>query len=165
MAAHSVSATDTLTIQDKEFVRVDAPDLVYYLNANIYSNDSLADGAYAIPCWWRTKLIDLGDVNKDYVDLFKTIQRVILEYLDKEADTNVTISISTDGGITWSPVTKELGTGDHAIKFADFYFHNFENITAKGIEIKFENTSTDEDFQFNGMTASFILGGPWFEVE
>ena len=48
--------------------------------------------------YWRSKPLDFGELNPEFADKIKTIDRVQLEYVDKYSSVPVVMSLSTDGG-------------------------------------------------------------------
>lgn len=124
----------------------------------------LDDNDNAIAAWWRSKRIDCGDQQPEYVDWFKTLEKVQLEYVDQYADTPITIAISDDGGEHWVYKTRLLGTGDGRQKVADFYFHDKDRITSKDFTVKLLSADNDTTFTWTGIYLYVEPRGPFMEI-
>jgi hypothetical protein len=110
-----------------------------------------------ITCDWISKPIDM-----DASGMLKTVDKVILEYEDKDIDVPISISISLDGGITFNQsILRTLGTGDNASKTADFWF---EPMTAKNFVVKISTTSALK-FSWTGLLLRFYIRSESFETE
>lgn len=125
---------------------------------------ALDDNSNAVSAWWRSKRLDFGDQYPDHVGDFKTVDRVQLEYVDRYADTPVTISISDDGGEHWVYKTRLLGTGDGRQKIADFYFHDKDRITSKDFTVQILSSSSTTTFTWTGFYIFFEPRGPFQEI-
>ncbi len=113
-------------------------------------------------CYMQTKDIDMSDQNPQYQNMFKTVDRVQLEYVDKSADTPVSVSLSTDGGATWLGTTsKTVGTGNGLSKVTDFWFLQ---ITGKMFRLKIESSSSAKDFVWSGAYIHYFVRGPFFGI-
>ena len=125
-----------------------------------YSDDYLSDDGTAISSIWQSKQTDLSDQKPEMADMWKNLWKIRLIYVDKTADTNVTIYVSTDGGESWTSKMKTLGTGDGTTKSADFYFIKpFEFL-----DVKIEHSSTANEFQWAGIYAYWTPAGEHFEI-
>jgi hypothetical protein len=108
-------------------------------------------------CDWISKPIDM-----DSGGMLKTVDKVILEYEDKDTDVPISISVSLDGGITFNQsILRTLGTGDNASKTADFWF---EPMTAKNFVVKISTTSALK-FSWTGLLLRFYIRSESFEME
>ena len=126
--------------------------------------DFESDAGSAIKAVWVSKALDFSDADSKLGDVFKTVDRVRLEYRDVSANTPVTIYISTDNGVTWVSESRTLGTGDGKVKTADFYFLDNESITGLYFMFKIESESASTRFEWNSLKAFVKPRGEWFEV-
>jgi len=123
-----------------------------------------SDNTFAISAWWRSKRLDFGDQYPELADRYKTLDTVILEYVDEDANTPVTIHISNDGGVTWASNTRLLGTGNGKQKSAIFYFSDSGKITGKYFTVKVESVSASTTFTWTGLFLKVEDRGPYFEI-
>jgi len=140
-------------------------DYAYFLGSDDgkvykYHPDYLGDNSVAIPSIWQSKCTDFADQLPQYLDSYKTLYKVRLEYVDLSADVNVTIYISTDGGVNWTSQMKTLGTGDGKTKNADFYFIE----TGQFFDFKVEHSSSDKEFKWISLYAFIKKAGDYFEI-
>jgi len=126
--------------------------------------DFESDAGEAIKAVWVSKALDFSDADSKLGDVFKTVDRVRLEYRDVSANTPVTIYISTDNGVSWVSSSRTLGTGDGKVKTADFYFLDNEGITGLYFMFKIESESASTKFEWNSLKAFVKPRGEWFEV-
>uniref|UniRef100_A0A6M3ITE9 Uncharacterized protein n=2 Tax=viral metagenome TaxID=1070528 RepID=A0A6M3ITE9_9ZZZZ len=125
-----------------------------------YSPSHLSDDGVAIGSIWQSKQTDLSDQHPEVADTWKNLWKVRLIYIDKTADTNVTVYVSTDGGTTWSSQMKTLGTGDETTKSADFYFMK----TFEFLDVKIEHSSAANEFQWAGVYIYWTPAGEHFSI-
>uniref|UniRef100_A0A6M3XRM1 Uncharacterized protein n=1 Tax=viral metagenome TaxID=1070528 RepID=A0A6M3XRM1_9ZZZZ len=125
-----------------------------------YSPSYLSDDGVAIGSIWQSKQTDLSDQHPEVADTWKNLWKVRLIYIDKTADTNVTVYVSTDGGTTWSSQMKTLGAGDETTKSADFYFMK----TFEFLDVKIEHSSAANEFQWAGLYLYWTPAGEHFEL-
>ena len=125
-----------------------------------YSPSYLSDDGVAIGSIWQSKQTDLSDQHPEVADTWKNLWKVRLIYIDKTADTNVTVYVSTDGGTTWSSQMKTLGTGDETTKSADFYFMK----TFEFLDVKIEHSSAANEFQWAGLYLYWTPAGEHFSI-
>ena len=142
----------------------DSTEKIIIGSEDTYILSGLADNSNAISAWWRSKRLDFGDQYPDQVGNFKTLDRVQLEYVDKYADTPMTIAISDDGGEHWVYRTRVLGNGDGRQKVADFYFHDKDRITSKDFTVKLLSADDDTTFTWTGFYIFFEPRGPFQEI-
>lgn len=149
-AQHSKSTITTISLDvNTKGVGVAATNYSYYLadidgNVYEYSGDYVADGSKTIRSSWQSKTTDFADQLPAAIDKDKVVEKVVLTYVDKSADTNVTMYVSNDGGVTWKSQMKTLGSGDGMVKSADYFFR----ISGQYFDFKIEHSSTDKDFQW-----------------
>lgn len=135
----------------------------YYLtdsNGKIfeYSESYKNDDDTRIEGYWQGKQADFSDQDNECLDASKIVYTARLYYKDLDADTIISVSISTDGGVTWTSQTQTLGDGDGKIKHADFSFRlNGLNFTPK-----VSNSSTDKRFQFINLELYYEVLGRYF---
>ena len=125
-----------------------------------YSPSYLSDDGVAIGSIWQSKQTDLSDQHPKVADTWKNLWKVRLIYIDKTADTNVTVHVSTDGGTSWSSQMKTLGTGDETTKSADFYFMK----TFEFLDVKIEHSSAANEFQWAGLYLYWTPAGEHFSL-
>ena len=90
-----------------------------------------------------------------------TIDRVQLEYYDRYSAVPVVISLSIDGGTTWSTSSSSVGTGSLIDKVADFYF---SGVTGRNIILKVSSDDTDTSFTWTGIIVHYIPRGDYFDA-
>ena len=120
-----------------------------------YGGDYLGDAGGTIPARWESKDTDFSDQDLQISHRSKIIEKMRLHYIDKTEDAVISVSISTDGGASWTPKTKTMGTGDGKAKYEDFY-----NVTS-GHTFRFaiENASASDEFLMVGLEIFFTVGG------
>ena len=124
------------------------------------SADYKGDAGESITAYWHSKNTDMGDQVPQVADLFKTVDRVKLIYIDTN-ETEITLSISTDDGATWSDVTRTVGSGTGAT--AEEWF-DFRGVTGKEFRYKLTHASADDNFQWARIESNVTAQGPWYEV-
>lgn len=113
-------------------------------------------------CYLQSKDFDMSDQAPQFQNVFKTVDRVQLEYVDKDASTPVSVSLSTDGGQTWAGTSSRLlGTGSGLSRVADFWFLP---ITGKMFRVQVESTSSTKRFVWTGAYLHYEGAGPYFEI-
>lgn len=126
----------------------------------LYDPDYLADNDTAILLSYQSKGTDFSDQYVDLAGAWKTIDCVALHYVDKN-EHSMTLSISTDNGLSWTDQIKTVGTGDGAVKTTWFYF---TKITGRYFSFRLKNVSSTEDIQWVGMTVYFEPHSKMFHV-
>jgi len=77
-----------------------------------------------VDCYMITKPFSYEDKDSDMENKWAITDRVHLDFMDLSADTPMTLSVSTDGGVTWEQsVTLLMGTGDGTHKCFDFWYY------------------------------------------
>lgn len=109
---------------------------------------------------WRSKPLDFSEIDQQDSNRFKTCYMVQLEYTDTYASVPVVISLSTDGGTTWTTSTETIGTGDGTEKSQDFWF---SGVTGKYITLDISVTTATKGFTFTGATIHYISRGEYME--
>ena len=140
-------------------------DFSYYMGSDdgkIYltTDSQLGDDGRVITSEYISKTTDFSEANPEYAALYKTVYAVRLLYDDLSSGTSVAMSISTDGGSTWSDSTKSIGTGTLLPNTKDFYFIK----TGRHFTFKIEHASATKEFKFLGMDIEFELAGTYFEI-
>ncbi len=133
-------------------------------DGDTFLTGGLADNSNAISAWWRSKRLDFSDQHEGIGNFFKTVDRIQLEYVDRYANTPVTISISDDGGEHWVYRTRLLGNGDGRQKVADFYFHDKDRITSKDFTVQLLSSSATTSFTWTGFHLYFEPRGEFQEI-
>ena len=166
--ALSDSDTDTVSVLDSVATVSIIPletDYGYYFgsyNGKVYaeSEDHTSDDGNFIDAYWISKDADFADMHIDCLDKFKSLYRIKLWYQDLKINTNVTVSISIDGGATWDSKTKVFGTADLTVKCAEYFFIK----TSNKFMFKVESNNDTDKFQWLSLEVFFTVGGDWFTV-
>ena len=166
--AASDSATETLVLMDdvgEIFTLTLETDYGYYLGdfaGNVYyeSDEYRSDNGTAISAYWLSKETDFSDIDDDAISNFKTVYKARLFYIDHTAGHTVTVSVSNDGGTTWTAAGRNIGTGDGTTKSADFFFIK----TGDTFQFKVEHNNTEGKFQWLNMEVFYSVGGQYFEI-
>ena len=164
----SDSATDTLTLLDDVgdiFTLTLATNYGYYLgdfSGKIYheSDEYGSDNGTAINAYWLSKETDFSDIDEDAMSKFKTVYKARLFYVDKTAGTAVVVSVSNDGGTTWTSVGRNIGTGDGTTKSVEFFFIK----TGDTFQFKIDHNDTEGKFQWLNMEVFYSVGGDYFTI-
>lgn len=122
------------------------------------------DAEKYISGFWTSKRLDFNDQFPQHINMWKTVDKVRIEYVDETADTPITVSLSTDGGVTWISTTRLLGTGNGKQKSAFFYFKNSKLSTSKYFNIRVESVSNSTTFTWTGFYIYFEVRGEYFTV-
>jgi len=130
----------------------------YYLGAydgGVYSDSSLyvSDDNLPIDAYYVTKQSDFADEYQICLGKFKTVYRVRLWYTDISSNTEVVVSVSIDGGESWSSRARSIGSGDGREKSAVFDFH----LTSDTFKFKVQNFSAYKDFQWTALEVDFAV--------
>jgi hypothetical protein len=153
--------TDTATVTDSFTDAISIKTTFdYYIgmyNGTVHATRSsyLSDNTASITSIWETVETDLGMPNK-----FKTVQRTNLKYVDKDANTPVSVSISNDGGQTWTSAYKTIGTGDGRTHSKFFWY----TMSGEYFKFKVELASADKGFQIIALDIDFLPCGEVIEV-
>jgi hypothetical protein len=110
---------------------------------------------------WTSKPIDFSEADQSDANKNKTVYLVQLEYDDTYSSVPVIISLSTDGGTTWTTSSESVGTGDLTSKIKDFHF---SGVTGKYITLKISSTSATVGFTWTGIIIHYISRGEWAEA-
>ena len=127
-----------------------------YLEHKGYDSDNGAP----IHAFWLSKETDFADTDPDALGKFKTVYKVRLFYVDKSAGQTILLSLSTDSGITWTDSGRNVGTGDGATKWADFFFIE----TGDVFQFKITHNADSGKFQWINFEVYYSIGGDCFEV-
>ena len=118
--------------------------------------DYRGDAGEPIMAYWQSRNTDMSDQNPGVAMLFKTVESVKLFYVDKNA-TDVVVSVSNDDGVTWTDVTKNIGSGSNEPQEATFWFW----ITGKEFRFKIAHSSSTDDFQWVRAEVNYVSQGEW----
>lgn len=161
--AYVTTATDTVTITNLLFeAKSLKTDYKYFLGTtggtvHLHNEDYKGDAGVIIPCQYVTKDTDFSDQDFPSNDRWKTIYAIKLFYEDMTADTDVSVSISTDGGVTYSNSQSQvLGNGDKARKDTTFFFI----MTGQFFRFMLSSGSASTTFKFLGMEIEYEDAGP-----
>jgi len=124
-----------------------------------------AEGAVAIPAYWRSKQIDFTDQYEQFAGVWKTIDHITVIYRDIMASTPLSVSISDDGGVSWATKHTIVGTGDGKIKHRNFWLQDSDLCTSGDFFFILESTSSDKVFEWLQVIIWFIPGGPFFRLD
>ena len=164
----SDSATDTIALLDNVgdvHTLTLQTDYGYYLggfDGKIYHENGGydSDDGTAIDSIWLSKETDFSDIDPEALGKFKTVYKARLFYVDKTAGTTVTFSVSNDGGITWTGIGRNMGTGDGTTKSIEFFFIK----TGDVFQFKLEHNATEGKFQWLNFEVLYSIGGDYFEI-
>jgi hypothetical protein len=123
-----------------------------------------AEGAVAIPAYYRTKQLDFTDEYEQLIGMWKTVEHVTVTYRDVMASTPLSIHISDDGGVTWASKHTTVGTGDGKIKTKDFWFLDSDLCTSDFFFFILESTSSDKTFEWLQIVVWFLPAGPFYRL-
>ena len=162
------STTDGITLLDSSgdiFTLTLETNYGYYFgdfSGKIYheSEEYGSDAGTAINAYWLSKETDFADIDGDALGRFKTVYKARLFYVDKTAGQSVAVSISTDGGTTWTDSGRNVGTGDDTVKSADFFFIK----TGDVFQFKVNHDADSGKFQWINLEVFYSIGGDYFEV-
>jgi titin len=110
---------------------------------------------------WTSKPIDFSEADQSDANKNKTVYLVQLEYDDTYASVPVVVSLSNDGGTTWTTSSETVGTGDLTSKIKDFHF---SGVTGKNITLKISCTSSTVGFTWTGIIIHYVSRGEWAEA-
>jgi hypothetical protein len=114
--------------------------------------------------YWTSKVMDFSDQIEGIEDKWKTVDHIRLYYEDVSASTPTTIYLSNDGGVTWTSVSADLGTGAETPKWADFWFMNKANATGQNFIVKVESPAVAKGFIWTAIEAFIVVRGESFAV-
>lgn len=151
------TASDTVTASDGTTdAQIIKTAFAYYIGmydgtVHAISPDTLSDNGTSITSIWETIETNLG-----IPSVYKTVYTSALRYVDKTATTPVSVSISNDGGATWSGSAKSVGTGDGKTHTKKFFW---TGISGEYFKFKVELASTNKEFQIIGLDVDFLVDG------
>ncbi len=127
----------------------------------LYSDQYKHDNTAPIVCTYQSKKFDFGDQFPDYADYWKTVYAVHLKYVDRGA-CPVTVSLSNNGGVTWTTRTKTIGTAeaDGVAKRSIYHFIK----TGQFFNIKAESASASATFEWIEVEVELEPGSEYFEI-
>ena len=158
--SETITMTDTL-----EDSFLNSTNVAHYVGsaagtAYRYSSDYYGDAGSVIRSFWKSKKLDFFDQYPQFLDAWKTLYRIKMIYVDKSADTSVTLYLSTDGGVTTTTQTKTLGNGDGTTKETYFYMIK----TGRYFNFWIEHVSATNAFQWLSLEAEFTPSGDFFPM-
>ena len=158
---HTVTVTCTPLIQDAQSV---SADYAYYVGRAdgavcLTSDDYAGDAGEVITATWTSKVTDFSDQFPDWADQYKCVYSVKLLYEDLEA-IDVTMSISSDGGNTWTTNAKNIGSGDGKTKAKEFFFMKH----GQYFQFKIVHASATTTFKFLGLEVEVEPTGEWYAI-
>lgn len=156
-----------LNIADRAFLyktgsvtTVDPPYITF--GNGLYIVDEDPQSANAVTSYWTSKPLDFSDADQTAGGVFKTVDGVTLDYVDRYTSTPITVWVSIDGGVTFPySNSRNIGTATGANKTAVF---DFLPMTARDFVFKVESVSTSTAFTWTGIHVSYYIRGPYFEV-
>jgi len=80
--------------------------------------------------------------------------------VDKTAGQSVIVSVSNDGGTTWTNQDRNIGAGDGTVKSVMFFFI----ISGDVFQFKVEHNANSGKFQWLNLEVHYSLGGEYFEI-
>lgn len=113
----------------------------------------VSDAGAAIACRWTSKDFTASDLGGRPGQMI-TLQRLLYEYTDTGADTDLLFSFSVNGGESWdSPLTSSIvaGTGGIKGKAVD------RQVTGSRIRFRVEQSSATQSFKLNKFMPQFEL--------
>lgn len=114
-----------------------------------------------ITCYWQSKQIDMVELGTGDADRFKTFDKVQLAYTDLYSSVPITVSLSVDGGTTWTSSSATVGTADNTDKVQDFFF---APVTGHDVVVRVSSSDNDTGFSFNGLVIHYDSRGPYMGV-
>jgi len=118
------------------------------------------DAFLPITAYWQSRTMDFADQLAELGNVYKTVGRVKLIFIDTN-ETDITVSVSNDDGLTWTSVTKTVGSGSEAVseEFFDFW------ITGKEFRFMVTHASADDNFQFVRLEPEITTQGAWYATQ
>lgn len=166
----SVSITDSVIVVTSDEARHSSsfslePDFRYYFGSydgKVYAEDLSykSDDGNTIDCYWISKQADFADQHQICLDRNKTLYKIKIWYVDKSANTNITVKVSTDGGATWTQRVATVGTGSEINKSTELFFIK----TGQTFQFKVENDTNSDAFQWTGLEVYFNVCGDYFQI-
>ena len=118
------------------------------------------DAGYGISAYWRSKNLDFSEeLGIEATQILKTIDKVALLYEDIDSNMPITISISADGGNTWTSKSATIGTGAGGSRRYEIDFVPTDAVTGHIITVKVECPSSNKSIKWNGISVDIILRG------
>ena len=132
----------------------------------VFNCDYDCDNDKAFMCQWTSKDLDFTDQKPELRNYYFTVERVLLEYVDVDASTPVTVHLSNDGGVNWTTKTLSLGTGDGTQKVADFWLMRGKasECTGKKFVLRLSSASASTRFIWTGINIIYYPRGKYLEV-
>lgn len=121
----------------------------------------LADNSTAFTSTWTSRRMDFEDQFPGMGSKWKIIYGVRIKYKDLYNDTPLILSISADGGVTWTDNSRSVGSGATTEKDAEFHFLP---LAGQMFIFRIASTSTTTAFQLLGMDIAFDVAGESFEI-
>jgi len=159
------SLVDTFSVSDSVGTSVQGGDnWAFYLGdsaGNIFpfGGGYYGDGDSAIAAYYQSRALDFADQYPQFIDTWKTVSRVYLDYVDL-GEFDITVGLSADGGNSWVERSKAIGDGDNSVKTAVFDFWK----SGRFFSVRIKNSSSDQNFQWVSLRIEFEPHADWFSV-
>ena len=142
---------------------------VYYIGTDDgvvyrFGPDYAGDRGLPITASWESKTIDFSDVDPSFTTLKKTIYGVTLFYEDLATSADFAVYISSDGGTTWSSVSKLCGTTTGKVAEQTYTFLDSRKITGQYFKFKIEHGSANKDLKWLGLRVEYEPQGKYFAL-
>ena len=157
--------TETLTLSDLLIDgQISGPAFKYYIGRTdgdvcIFDTDYKGDAGQIITATYKTKVTDFSDQYYQFADNYKCVYSVKLLYEDLEEIT-VTVSVSTDGGATWTDSLATIGSGDGRSKAKEFFFIKH----GQYFQFKIVHASASTSFKWLGLEVEFEPTGAYYSI-
>ncbi len=115
-------------------------------------------------CYWTSQVLDFGDQNEAAADKWKNVYKVRLLYEDISTTTPVTVHVSHDGGVAWTSVSHNLGTGDGKPKYKDYFFSTKPEAHGQHLQFKVSCPAVAKDFVWTGLHVIYTTMGNAFAI-
>lgn len=131
---------------DSQITAAQYPNLVTgHTDRKVYtwSKQYLSDNGTAIPCRWTSKDFSPADIGAKYDEQI-VLKAVHVRYKETGVAATLRFHFSTDGGASWDgPYDVSLVAGTSGMRVTSV----FRQVTGNQVRFKFENSTTNEDFQ------------------
>jgi len=134
---------------------------------HLHHADYKGDGGEDIAATWISGRLDFVDQIPEASGRWKTLNSLELTYVDM-GDISITVSVSVDGGVSWTDSSATtIGTdaaGSDAtlrkVKTKLFYYR----ITGRHFNFKITFTASADIFQWLELEADLTIGGEYFDI-
>lgn len=125
-----------------------------------FGHDYQGDRGTSISSTWESKTVDFSDMDPVFTGIEKTVYGVTLFYEDKASSADFTISVSTDGGATWTAASESCGTNTGKVAEKSFFFIQ----TGHYFKFKITHGSASNDFKWLGLRVEFEPRGKYMGI-